>query len=221
MSDMQPLLKLKDIHMPPAAIHWPPAPGWFILILLLILVAGASWIFISKNLPAWHAKRHALQLLKAYQQTYKKEFNSQKTSALINELLKKTALFFYPRTAVASLQGQAWLDFLNKTMQHKASNGAPKDFIRFPRKLATTIKYTKTRNAEESSTLVYEDSCKQSTKDFEFAEKLPKQSIFLAKEILEYPYKNTQNANLDNLFLMTEKWIKSQPNLQKRRRDYV
>jgi len=36
MSEENPLVNLKDIHLPPPVSFWPPAPGWWILALLMI-----------------------------------------------------------------------------------------------------------------------------------------------------------------------------------------
>ena len=46
MSEENPLVNLKDIHLPPPVPFWPPAPGWWILALLLIstLFIGGVWL---------------------------------------------------------------------------------------------------------------------------------------------------------------------------------
>ncbi len=157
MAELNPLLQLRDIHLPAAAHNWPPAPGWIILLIITILACVSAGIFIARNYPIWQTKKHALQLLKNYQKQYNKERNSQKTCAQVNELLKKTAFFYYPREIVASLKGQAWLDFLNKTIKILDNN-----------------------------------------------------FNMVSKELLEYPYQNSQDLNLDKLFSITNTWIKSQ-----------
>ena len=45
MSIENPLVNLKDIHLPPPVSFWPPAPGWWILAVLLItsLFFGGVW----------------------------------------------------------------------------------------------------------------------------------------------------------------------------------
>jgi len=46
MTEENPLINLKDIHLPPAVAIWPPAPGWWIVavVLLLIVVFCGMWI---------------------------------------------------------------------------------------------------------------------------------------------------------------------------------
>lgn len=162
MADLNPLLQLRDIHLPAPASNWPPAPGWIGLLVLMVLIFISIGIFLRKSYPTWQTKKQALQILKNYQRQYLEDHNSQKICASINELLKKTAFFYYPRDTVASLKGQAWLDFLNSTMQlsnHKSYN-----------------------------------------------------FFDVSNELLEQPYKNSQDLNLDNLFLLTKIWIKRQSN---------
>lgn len=161
MAELNPLLQLRDIHLPAEAHNWPPAPGWIILLIIITLICIKLGIYITRLYPIWRTNKHALRLLKHYQKQFKEEHNSQKTCALINELLKKTAFFYYPRSLVASLKGQAWIDFLNKTMP-------------------------------------------LSKRSYNFNT--------VSKELLKYPYQNSQDLNLDELFILTSIWIKSRSN---------
>jgi len=186
MAEFDPLMQLRDIHLPKEASNWPPAPGWYALLIVVTLISIGICIFIKRHFPIWQTKRHALQLLKSYQKQYLKEQNNQKTCALINELLKKTAFFYYPRSIVASLKGQDWLDFLNSTMR--------------------------------SASIIHKNSTIKSSK-------LTGDFNLIAKELLEYPYQNSQNlcpqkfnpdftakdeGQLKNLFYMASIWIKNQ-----------
>ena len=38
MPEENPLINLKDIHLPPAVAIWPPAPGWWIVAVVLLLM---------------------------------------------------------------------------------------------------------------------------------------------------------------------------------------
>lgn len=110
----QALAQLHDIHLPQAIGMWPLAPGWYVLLGLFCLV------FLSVSIIAWRyyahglAKRQALRTLARYEIEYHQDQNSQRSSAAISELLKRVALAYYPREQVASLQGEAWLNFLNQ-----------------------------------------------------------------------------------------------------------
>lgn len=115
MSEPESLAQLKDIHLPAAISWWPPAPGWMILsasvlLLLLGIIYGFALYYRHRQ-----AKRQALRLLQTYQQEYFNGVSSQMISVKVSELLRRVALVYYPREQVASLQGEAWLDFLNTT----------------------------------------------------------------------------------------------------------
>ena len=115
MSEEQVLAKLRDIHFP-APIHWwPLAPGWYFLMMLILALLG---FLLYKSYCSYlnkRAKYQALKLLKSYQQEYESHHNSQLSSMNVSELLRRVALAYFPRDKVAGLQGDAWLEFLNKT----------------------------------------------------------------------------------------------------------
>ena len=175
------LAQMHDIHLPAEAANWPPAPGWIILLVITIIFCVGIIIFIKRNYGTWQTKKHALAILKSYQKQYPQQINSQRACALINELLKKTAFFYYPRPLVASLKGLDWLNFLNQTM-YKPSylNKIQTKFMR-----------------------------RSIQKQIDF--------ISVSKELLEYPYQNSKDIELDELFFLTRAWIKGQKSFTKNR----
>ncbi len=127
MSVENPLVNLKDIHLPPAVSFWPPAPGWWILSALFI-----SSIFFG---GLWFYKRHkkrkpineALRILKNLQIHHENSKDEVKSLRNLSNLLRRTSLTFYKHESVASLNGSSWLEFLDKTGNTKEfSNGAGK-----------------------------------------------------------------------------------------------
>lgn len=111
------LSQLRDIVLPEPVGWWPLAPGWYLVLLIMTL----SLIFTARYVIRYYknslSKRHALRLLKDYHAQYLHSHNDQLASARLSELLKRVALVYYPRTDVAGLKGDAWVDFLNKTGQ--------------------------------------------------------------------------------------------------------
>lgn len=94
----------------------PQTWGWAVLALLLLgLIGWALWAW-ERHRRANHYRRTALDLLA----------NCHDDPAQIAEILRRTALAAYPRTTVASLAGQDWLRFLDRSAKGAefASKGA-------------------------------------------------------------------------------------------------
>ena len=115
MADVDALNQLKDIHLPITVGWWPLAPGWYVLIAVTFGFVLLFTHLIYKRHVHARAKKQALLLLQLYATQYEQDHNAQLASARISELLKRVALVYYPREQVASIYGQYWIDFLNKT----------------------------------------------------------------------------------------------------------
>ena len=102
MNNSAPSLdRLHDIVMPAPIPWWPPAPGWYAV--LAVLLMAAVWI-AWRLWQRWLAdsyRREALCLL-----------SMAKDAATIAELLKRTALAIVPRQTVAAMTGHQWVDWL-------------------------------------------------------------------------------------------------------------
>jgi len=109
-------LPLKDIHLPEPLSWWPPAPGWIILAILIPLLVVGSY-FIYKRIKQKTALKTARYLLDAI----KKEKHQHPLSTLtaLSALLRRVAISVSPRSDVASLRGEAWLNFLDGSCKDK------------------------------------------------------------------------------------------------------
>ncbi|PJD92444.1 MAG: hypothetical protein CK424_05945 [Legionella sp.] len=112
------LQQLRDIHLPPVPGIWPLAPGWYVLLGLVVLVLLLGSWYGWRQYRHGLAKRAGLKLLEGYANAYTPHVNTQQTSAAIVDVLKRVALAYFPRERVAQLHGQAWLTFLNDTSVH-------------------------------------------------------------------------------------------------------
>ncbi len=121
---MQQTLQLEDIHLPPAPGLWPPAPGWWLMAVLLLV---SSW-FVGKKIRKYFQRRQRLQETKRQLQQLKQQLDSGKTQQAItdiNILLRNIALTHFPDEDVASLTGNDWLAFLDRSGNTNAFSCGP------------------------------------------------------------------------------------------------
>lgn len=110
-NDPAGLAQLHDIVMPDRVdLWWPPAPGWYVLVVLCVVVAA---VFAWRIRQRWQAARYRTEALAELRTLRHETSQPQAAAAALLILLKRTALAAYPRTQVASLNGAAWWTFLD------------------------------------------------------------------------------------------------------------
>jgi uncharacterized protein DUF4381 len=127
-------LALHDIHLPDSVSWWPLAPGWWIL-LLLIIITIASVIFLVR-----YRRNHqisAVRLAKMELVRIENEFKSNKDKSIliqeISKLIRRVSISLFKRDESASLTGQDWLLFLDQLNgDNSFSNGIGRVLIEAP-----------------------------------------------------------------------------------------
>lgn len=132
MADMQELNALRDIHLPKAVSWWPLAPGWYLLGLTLMAMLLALIVMVYKSRKRGRYKRQALALLADCEKAYLENRQSQIAATQVSDILRRVALLYFPREEVASLQGQAWSDFLSRTSKNIDFNSVRNDLVHLP-----------------------------------------------------------------------------------------
>lgn len=118
-------LNLKDLHLPEPVGYWPPAPGWWLLLIgVPALIVALRWLYRRWHRP--NPKREALQQLLAI----KNDSQAYPLHKLIqlSELMRRSAISFAPRSHVAGLTGELWLDYLDATLTANAKTGEKHPF---------------------------------------------------------------------------------------------
>jgi hypothetical protein len=107
MDDTASLQNLHDIVVPGPLGWWPPAPGWYVV---LIIAAGALLVLTWNAWRRWRRNRYRGEALRELARI-------GRTGDLreLPVLLKRAALSAWPRESVAGLAGADWHRFLDES----------------------------------------------------------------------------------------------------------
>ncbi len=115
-----PLAQLRGYHLPEPVSWWPPAPGWWLLALLLSVAIGATlWLLLAYR-RSNAARRTARRELQALKSTHAAGGDDATLIRGLSRLLRRFALTRFPREQVAGLTGEAWLRFLDRYAADRA-----------------------------------------------------------------------------------------------------
>lgn len=115
-----PLDKLRDIHLPDQIDQFPYAPGWWILLALILLAVGFYLYRVYQYKRAIRLIIPAKAEIAALRALAPEDINAQSMTTL-SALLKRVCLIYFPQKLVASLSGTSWVTFLNQ--QSNDDNG--------------------------------------------------------------------------------------------------
>lgn len=105
-------LELKSIHLPADVSTWPLAPGWWVLLALLLALLAAALLW-HRRYKRQAFRREALTLLADIE----KQQNMTPLQLIddVSALLKRVAITTHGRESVAGRTGDSWLKFLDET----------------------------------------------------------------------------------------------------------
>lgn len=105
---MNRLDALRDLHLPEGASAWPPAPVWWLLAGLLLLLG----LLLHRHWQRGQHIRRARRALRRHYQRCRADGDAARYVRAANARLKAVALRRHPEAG--PLHGQAWLDFLEQ-----------------------------------------------------------------------------------------------------------
>jgi Domain of unknown function (DUF4381) len=108
-----PLNKLHDYYQPAPPAWTPQTIGWYVLFAAVALLLLWFAIYVIRR---WFANRYRSEALRELVIATPDQFSA---------LLKRTALAAWPREKVASLSGDAWLQFLGNAAATESFRSAP------------------------------------------------------------------------------------------------
>lgn len=104
-------LELRDIHLPDGMLWWPPAPGWWLLLGILVLSA-----YLAPKLYRWvrhkTLKKRAAAVFDQIRQEYRTHADRRRLVSDVSVLLRRVMMAYRGRQQVAGLTGEAWTERL-------------------------------------------------------------------------------------------------------------
>jgi hypothetical protein len=126
-------IPLRDLHLPETIGWWPLAPGWWVVLALIVVALGfllRAWL---RTHARGAARRFALRRLNAIEREYAERKNPVAFGADLSEVLRRTMLAYAPRQDVAGLTGEAWLAWLDQDLAKPVfSNGPGRQIVELP-----------------------------------------------------------------------------------------
>jgi len=119
MDSEELLAQLADIHLPEPVSFWPPAPGWWVLAILIVI----ALLVIARWWRRQHVRQqilqHAISELEACMSRYAEQDSALDQRKLdyvngVNSVLRRVALVHFPNSNAASLGGPEWVDFIRE-----------------------------------------------------------------------------------------------------------
>lgn len=118
-------IPIRDLHLPQAIGWWPLAPGWWFLLALAVVGLGYLAYLGYRRWRFNAARRVALRELARVSGEYAEGADAVTLAVELSELLRRTMLAYAPRSEVASLTGQRWLEWLDRGLDERPfSNGS-------------------------------------------------------------------------------------------------
>lgn len=106
-------LPLREIHLPESVGWWPPAPGWWLLPVLLLLGLAAAWFSrLLYRRRKYSAISMARKELAAIRSRYAADTDAGRCVRSVSGLLRRVSISVFPRAESAGLTGDDWVAFL-------------------------------------------------------------------------------------------------------------
>lgn len=112
------LSQLRDIHSAAPVPWWPPAPGWWVLALLLLVLLTWLGRRVLARYRLHHRRKQMLAWVDHLNANIDPARDPQAYLSTLNRIFKLVALRAFPDQQCAVLNGQEWADFLIEKMKN-------------------------------------------------------------------------------------------------------
>ena len=108
------LAQLRDIHAAPAVPWWPPAPGWWVLAMLVAVTLFFAIRYALRAFLRVMRRRHLYRFVASVEAGIDPVTAPQDFLSAINRVFKIVAIGAFPEQSCAHMQGAEWAGFLQR-----------------------------------------------------------------------------------------------------------
>jgi hypothetical protein len=121
-------IPLRDIHLSEPGLWWPPALGWWVLLVVIVL----SLVCLPKLLRWWRlkpVKKLSMRQLTNIRQDLENSGDEQFALQEISVLLRRIVMSYRGRNSSASLSGENWVRELERLAGENSFNEQQCDWL--------------------------------------------------------------------------------------------
>lgn len=108
-------LPLRDIHLPNPISWWPLAPGWWLLLVMAILLCGLT-VWLIRMLLRPTLRKQAIQQLDYIEKSFEESEDAVQCLTELSALLRR-AVLSQNHSKAAGLIGTPWLKVLDEPLK--------------------------------------------------------------------------------------------------------
>jgi hypothetical protein len=116
------LSQLRDIHAAAPVSWWPPAPGWWALALLVLVLLAWMGRRVLARYRVHQRRKQMLGWIDHLNATIDPKRYPQEYLSTLNRIFKLVALRAFPHQQCALLNGKEWADFLVEKINKPGSS---------------------------------------------------------------------------------------------------
>ena len=126
-------LPLRDLHLPADIGWWPLAPGWWVVIALLVAALGYFVFRLWQNWRRGAARREALAAFTQARAQFESDGDVAVFITSVSTLLRRAMLSCERRQDVAGIVGDDWLRLLDRGLKRPGfENGVGRCLAELP-----------------------------------------------------------------------------------------
>jgi hypothetical protein len=111
-------LPLRDIHLPDAVSWWPPAIGWWLLLILgLLLIAGL--VMGVRKLLQPKMNKSARAEVESALLSYNQHQDNLKLVQQLSSVIRRIGISYLTREEYAGMVGESWYQHINQLVPEK------------------------------------------------------------------------------------------------------